>query len=100
MESEMSTYKIIDYVKTGNIYIAVFSHGSKEHQVSVTAVLNTDGTVHIEHTKDAISNAIIDFKEQLDSSAPSNSGSIIGSTFEVNAERSHPSQEAESAEEL
>ena len=84
------------------MYIAVFSHGSTEHQVTVTAVLNTDGTVHIEHTKDAISNAIIDFKEQLDSSAPSNSGSIIGSTFEVNAERSHPCARtgAESAEEL
>lgn len=96
----MSTYKIIDYVKTGNIYIVVFSHGSKEHQVSVTAVLNTDGTVHIEHTKDAISNAIIDFKEQLDSSAPSNSGSIIGSTFEINAERSQFMGNPESAEEL
>ena len=45
----MSTYKIIDYVKAGNV-IAVFSHGSTEHQV-VTAVLNTDGTVHIEHLK-------------------------------------------------
>lgn len=96
----MSTYRIIDYVKTGNMYVAVFSHGSTEHQVNATAVLNTDGTVHIENTKDAISNAIIDFKENLDSSAPSNSGSIIGSTFEVNAERTHPTQEAESAEEL
>ena len=96
----MSTYKIIDYVKTGNIYIAVFSHGSREHQVTVTAVLNTDGTVHIEHTKDAISNAIIDFKEQLDSSAPSNSGSIIGSTFEINAELSQFIGNPQSAEEL
>ena len=96
----MSTYRIIDYVKAGNMYIAVFSHGSTEHQIDVPAVLNADGTVHIEHTKDAISNAIIDRKEFLDATAPSNSGSIIGSTFEVNEEPSQPISDPESAEEL
>ena len=96
----MSTYRIIDYVKAGNIYIAVFSHGSTEHQIDVPAVLNTDGTVHIEHTKDAISNEIIKHKEFLDAATPSNAGSIIGSTFEVNAELSYPISNPQSAEEL
>ena len=96
----MSTYRIIDYAKTGNMYVAVFSHGSAEHQVNVAAVLNTDGTVHIEHTKDAISNEIIRHKEFLDAATPSNAGSIIGSTFEVNAELSHPISNPQSAEEL
>ena len=96
----MSTYRIIDYVKAGNIYIAVFSHGSTEHQIDVPAVLNTDGTVHIEHTKDAISNEIIKHKEFLDAATPSNAGSIIGSTFEVNAELSQPISNPQSAEEL
>ena len=96
----MSTYKIIDYVKAGNMYVAVFSYGSTEHRVNVSAVLNTDGTIHIENTKDAISNAIIDFKEDLDSSAPSNAGSIIGSTFEINAELSQFMGNPQSAEEL
>ena len=82
------------------MYVAVFSHGSTEHQIDVPAVLNTDGTVHIEHTKDAISNAIIDRKEFLDATAPSNSGSIIGSTFDVNEERTEPLSNPDSAEEL
>lgn len=80
----MSTYRIIDYVKTGNIYVAVFSHGSREHQVTVTAVLNTDGSVHIEHTKNSISRRIIEMKKEIDQAAPGNAGSIIGSTFEIN----------------
>lgn len=96
----MSTYRIIDYVKAGNMYIAVFSHGSTEHKIDVPAVLNTDGTIHVEHTKDAISNAIIRHKELLDAATPSNAGSIIGSTFEVNTEISQPLPDPESAEEL
>jgi len=96
----MSTYRIIDYVKAGSMYVAVYSHASTEHHIEVPAVLNTDGTVHIEHTKDAISNAIIKNKEFLDAATPSNAGSIIGSTFEVNAELSHPVVNPQSAEEL
>ena len=96
----MSTYRIIDYVKAGNMYVAVFSHGSTEHQIDVPAVLNTDGNVHIEHTKDAISNAIIKHKELLYAVTPGNAGSIIGSTFEVNEEPSQPLPDPESAEEL
>ncbi len=82
------------------MYVAVFSHGSTEHQIDVPAVLNTDGNVHIEHTKDAISNAIIKHKELLDAVTPGNAGSIIGSTFEVNEEPSQPLPDPESAEEL
>lgn len=96
----MSTYRIIDYVKAGNMYVAVYSHGSTEHHIEVPAVLNTDGTVHIEHTKNAISNAIIGHKEFLDATAPSNAGSIIGSTFNVNEERTEPLSNPDSAEEL
>lgn len=96
----MSTYRIIDFKNHGNVYTAVFSHGTTEHRVEVTAILNTDGTVHVEFTKDAISNAIIDHKEFLDATPPSNAGSIIGSTFEINAERAHIGPEAGSAEEL
>ena len=96
----MSTYRIIDYVKAGNMYIAVFSHGSTEHKIDVPAVLNTDGTIHVEHTKDAISNAIIRHKELLDAATPSNAGSIIGSTFNVNEERTEHLSNPDSAEEL
>ena len=96
----MSTYKIIDYAKAGNMYVAVYSHGSREHRIDVPAVLNTDGTIHIEHTKDAISNAIIEHKKLLDADTPKNAGSMIGSTFEINAELSQFMGNPESAEEL
>ena len=78
----MSTYRIIEYIKTGNIYVAVFSHGSREHQVTVTAVLNTDGSVHIEHTKNSISRRIIEMKKEIDQAAPGNAGSISGHSWQ------------------
>ena len=84
MGSEMSTYKIIDYIKTGNIYVAVFSYKSREYQINAPAVINTDNSVHVEHTKNVISRTILDKKAEIDRIAPSNAGSIIGSTFEIN----------------
>ena len=61
----MSTYKIIDYVRRVKTYVVVFSHGGTEHKLEVSVHLNTDGTIHIEHTKNKISRWIIDYKAEL-----------------------------------
>lgn len=90
MGSEMSTYRIIDYVRRATSYVAVFSYRGAEHQVQVQATLNTDGTVHVEHTKNNISRSIIAAREDIDRQTPSNAGSLIGSTFDVNENPGDP----------
>ena len=96
----MSTYKNIDYVRRVKTYVVVFSHGGTEHKLEVPVHLNTDGTIHIEHTKNKISRWIIDYKAELEATIPENSGSIIGSTFEVNENPGTVIREAQEAEEL
>lgn len=96
----MSTYKIIDYVRRAKTYVVVFSHGGTEHKIEVPVAENVDGTIHIEHTKNNISRFIIDYKAELATAIPENSGSIIGSTFDINENPGTVVRDAQEAEEL